>query len=57
MALIDPQIMIPVYVLLGAVAAMIYSLRRILLIERRILNMEKTILSIDKKISQKVVKK
>ena len=53
MALTDPQIMIPVYVLLGAVAAMIYSLRRILLLEKKILNIETTILSVEKKLSKK----
>lgn len=53
----DTQLMIPIYVILGAVAAMIYSLRRIILLERRILNMEKMILGIDKKISQKVSRK
>lgn len=53
----DPQILVPVYVLLGAVAAMIYSLRRILLLERRILGMERAILGIDKKLSQKLMKK
>lgn len=49
----DTQLMIPIYVILGAVAAMIYSLRRIILLERRILSIEKTILSIDKKLTKK----
>lgn len=49
----DTQLMIPIYVILGAVAAMIYSLRRVILLERRILSIEKTILSIDKKLTKK----
>lgn len=53
----DPQIMIPIYVLLGAVAAMIYSLRRIVMLERKILRLETVILSMDKKLTQKLAKK
>lgn len=38
------------YILLGAVAAMLYSLRRILLLESKILSLEKAILEFDKKL-------
>ena len=53
----DPQIMIPIYVLLGAVAAMIYSLRRIVILERKILRLETVILNMDKKLTQKLARK
>ena len=53
----DPQIMIPIYVLLGAVAAMIYSLRRIVILERQILRLETVILNMDKKLTQKLARK
>ena len=45
--------MIPIYVLLGAVAAMLYSMKRVIGLERKILSLEKTILSIDKKLMKK----
>ena len=53
----DPQIIIPIYVLLGAVAAMIYSLRRIVMLERKILRLETVILNMDKKLTQKLARK
>jgi len=53
----DPQIIIPIYVLLGAVAAMIYSLRRIVTLERKILRLETVILNMDKKLTQKLARK
>ena len=50
MATIENQIIIVMYILLGSVAAMLYTLRRIFLLEKRILSLEKTILSFDKKL-------
>lgn len=47
---IETQIVLLLWVLLGAVAGMLYSLKRILRLERMIL-------TLDKKISRKVVKK
>ncbi|MBU2589232.1 MAG: hypothetical protein KKF52_02105 [Nanoarchaeota archaeon] len=47
---IENQILIVMYILLGAVAAMLYSLRRILLLESKILSLEKAILEFDKKL-------
>ncbi len=53
----DPQIMVPIYILLGAVAAMIYSLRRILMLERKIISLEKTIISMDKKVTDALLRR
>ena len=47
----DPHLMLILYVMLGAVVAMVYGLRRIFLLERKILALDKNILMIDKKIS------
>lgn len=54
---INAQLVIVLYVLVGAVAGMLYALRRIFLLEKRILKIEGLILSIDKKISQSFKKK
>jgi len=51
---IDAQLVIVLYVLLGAVAGMLYALRRVFLLEKRILSIESLILNIDKKISAKI---
>ncbi|MBI4447495.1 hypothetical protein HY643_00800 [Candidatus Woesearchaeota archaeon] len=51
MALIENQMLLILYVILGAVAAMIYALRRIFILERRILMLDQNILNLDKKIS------
>ena len=42
---IENQILIVMYILLGSVAAMLYALRRIFLLESKILSLEKTILA------------
>ena len=54
---IDTQLVIVLYVLLGAVAGMLYALRRVFMLEKRILNLEQVILSVDKKISEYVKRK
>lgn len=54
---INAQLVIVLYVLVGAVAGMLYALRRIFLLEKRILKIEGLILSIDKKISQSFKKR
>ena len=46
---VETQIVLLLWILLGAVAGMLYSLKRILRLER-------AILTLDKKISKKVVK-
>lgn len=51
---VDAQLVIVLYVLLGAVAGMLYALRRVFLLEKRILGIESLILGIDKKISAKM---
>lgn len=57
MVLTDTQLLVPIYILLGAIVAMIYSLRRIILLEKKILSLEAVILNLDKKISQNVARK
>ena len=54
---VDTQLVIVLYVLLGAVAGMLYALRRVFMLEKRILNLEQVILSVDKKISEYVKRK
>lgn len=51
---VDAQLVIVLYVLLGAVIGMLYALRRIFLLERRILRIEELILNFDKKLSEYV---
>jgi len=53
----EDQIIIVMYIMLGAVAAMLYALRRIFLLEKRILSLEKLILDLDKKLAAKFGKK
>ncbi len=53
----DAQLVIVLYVLLGAVIGMLYALRRIFLLERRILRIEELILGFDKKLSESLRKK
>lgn len=49
---VDAQLVIVLYVLVGAVAGMLYALRRVFLLEKRILRLEEVILNIDRKISE-----
>lgn len=55
----EEHIIILVYVILGAVAAMVYSLRRIYLLEKKILRIEQLLLAFDQKLSRhlKMIKK
>ena len=54
---IDTQLVIVLYVLLGAVAGMLYALRRVFMLEKRILRLEQVILNVDKKLSEYVKKR
>ncbi len=47
---LEEQVVLLLYIVLGAVAAMVYALRRIFLLEKRILSLEKVILQLDKKL-------
>ncbi len=47
---LEEQVVLLLYIVLGAVAAMVYALRRIFLLEKRILNLERVILQLDKKL-------
>lgn len=49
----EEQIVIVLWVILGAVAAMLYALRRIFLLEKRILSLERVIIALDKKLAGK----
>ena len=49
----ESQIVVLLYILLGAVAAMIYSLRRIVSMEKKILRIETAILNLEKKLIKK----
>lgn len=48
----EEQVIILVYIILGAVLAMIYSLRRIYMMEKKILRVEQLLLEFDKKLSK-----
>lgn len=50
---LEDQIIIVMYVMLGAVAAMLYALRRIFLLEKRILSLEAVILRMEEKLAGK----
>lgn len=50
---LEDQIMIVMYIMLAAVAAMLYALRRIFLLERKILSLENVVLQFDKKLAGK----
>lgn len=53
---INAQLVMVLYILLGAVAGMLYALRRVFLLEKKILNIEVLILNLDKKISARLKK-
>ncbi len=55
----EEQVIVVLYVIVGAVAAMIYSLRRIYLLEKKILRLEELLLAFDQKLSKhfKLIKK
>lgn len=57
MATIDNQMLMLMYILLGSVAAMLYALRRIFLLERKILGLEKVLLDFDGKLAALLKKK
>jgi|TARA_B100001971_G_C18247954_1_gene575810 hypothetical protein len=46
---LEQQIVLILYILLGAVAGMIYALRRIFILERRILDMDQKLVTALKK--------
>ncbi|MDP4012214.1 MAG: hypothetical protein Q8R00_01245 [Candidatus Nanoarchaeia archaeon] len=50
----EDQVILILYVLLGAVAGIIYALRRIILLERRLIGMEDTQIRIEKSLLAKV---
>lgn len=54
---VDTQLVIVLYVLLGAVLGMLYALRRVFMLERKILKLEEVILAFDRKLSDYVRKK
>lgn len=54
---LEEQVVLLLYIVLGAVAAMVYALRRIFLLERKILGLEKIILQLDKKFVDFLAKK
>ena len=47
---LEEQVVLLLYIVLGAVAAMVYALRRIFMLEKKILNLERVILDLDKKL-------
>lgn len=52
----EDQVVLILYVLLGAVAGIIYALRRIILLERRLIGMEESQLRVEKHLLSAVVK-
>ena len=46
---LDQQVVLILYILLGAVAGMIYALRRIFILERRILELDKKLVAVLKR--------
>ena len=54
---LEEQVVLLLYIVLGAVAAMVYALRRIFLLERKILGLERVILQLDKKFVDLLAKK
>ncbi len=52
----EDQVILILYVLLGAVAGIIYALRRIILLERRLIGMEESQLRVEKHLLSAVVK-
>ena len=53
----EDQVILVLYVLLGAVAGIIYALRRIILLERRLIGMEATQIRIERALLAAVMKK
>lgn len=54
---LEDQIIMVMYIMLGAVAAMLYALRRIFLLEKKILGLENAVLAFDKKLEAKIGRK
>ena len=52
----EDQVVLILYVLLGAVAGIIYALRRIILLERRLIGMEESQLRVEKHLLSAVIK-
>ena len=52
----EDQVILILYVLLGAVAGIIYALRRIILLERRLIGMEESQLRVEKHLLSAVIK-
>lgn len=50
------QVILVLYVLLGAVAGIIYALRRIILLERRLIGMEQTQIRIERNLLSALTK-
>ncbi|MFH1637637.1 MAG: hypothetical protein ABIB71_04410 [Candidatus Woesearchaeota archaeon] len=49
----EEQVIVVLYVIVGAVAAMIISLRKIYSLEKKILRLEELLLAFDEKLSKK----
>lgn len=49
---IENQIIIVLYVILGATATMLYALRRIFLLEKKILRLERVLIDFDRKLER-----
>ena len=47
---LEEQVVLLLYIVLGAVAAMVYAFRRIFMLKKKILNLERVILDLDKKL-------
>jgi len=48
--MLEKNIALILYVMLGAIVGMLYSLRRVIMLDRRIIDMEKSIITLDKNI-------
>ena len=53
----EDQMIIVMYIMLGAVAAMLYALRRIFMLEKKILSLEAVILRVEESLTGKKKKK